>query len=178
MTLMNTANDNLYPSLENLGAATGFIDEIFGIMEQIPLFGDFDLTQVEQLAAYMECFGAPSATTLLQEGQEGDYLLLVLTGSVDVIKSMPGQGNKLVATVGPGGILGEMSLVDGQKRNASCIAREPTDFAVLRRGSLNVLLNRSPALGARFLLVLLTEMTRRLREANQRMLPFIAPSTI
>jgi CRP-like cAMP-binding protein len=91
---------------------------------------------------------------------------------------MAGQGNKLITSVGPGAIVGEMSLVDGQKRNASCVTREPTDFAVLRRGALNILLKRSPALGARFLLVLLTEMTRRLREANQRLLPFIAPATV
>ncbi|MBI5785444.1 MAG: cyclic nucleotide-binding domain-containing protein [Rhodocyclales bacterium] len=175
---METANDNLFPELENLGAATGFIDEIFEIMEHIPLFGEFDLAEVEQLSAYMECFGAPSGVTLLEEGKEGDYLLLILTGSVDVYKAMPGQGTKLMATVGPGAILGEMSLVDGQKRNASCVSREPTDFAVLRRGPLNVLLGRNPALGARFLLVLLTELTRRLREANQRLLPFIAPATV
>ena len=175
---METANDNLFPALENLGAATGFIDDIFDIMEQIPLFGEFDLTEVEQLSAYMECFGAPSGAELLREGQEGDYLLLILTGSVDVFKSMAGQGNKLITSVGPGAIVGEMSQVDGQKRNASCVTREPTDFAVLRRGALNILLKRSPALGARFLLVLLTEMTRRLREANQRLLPFIAPATV
>jgi len=175
---METANDNLYPDLENLGAATDFIDEIFTIMEQISLFGEFDLAQVEQLSAYMECFGAPGGATLLNEGEEGDYLLLILTGSVDVHKSTPGQGTKLIATVGPGGILGEMSLVDGQKRNASCITREPSDFAVLRRGALNVLLKRSPDLGVRFLLVLLTEMTRRLREANDRLLPFISTSTV
>lgn len=175
---MDTSNDNLFPDLENLGAATGFIDDIFAIIEQIPLFGDFDLIEVELLSAYMECFGAPAGTTLLEEGQEGDFLLLLLTGSIDVFKAMPGQGSKLIATVGPGAILGEMSLVDGQKRNAKCVTREPTDFAVLRRGSLNVLLGRNPALGARFLLVLLTEMTRRLREANQRLLPFIAPATI
>lgn len=175
---MNTANDNLFPELENLGAATGFIDDIFAIIEQIPLFGEFNLVEVEQLSAYMECFGAPANAPLLEENKEGDFLLLVLTGSIDVFKLMPGQGNKLMATVGPGAILGEMSLVDGQKRNASCISREPTDFAVLRRGSLNVLLGRNPVLGARFLLVLLTEMTRRLREANQRILPFIAPATV
>ncbi len=175
---MDKANENLFPELENLGAATGFIDDIFTIIEQIPLFGEFNLVEVEQLSAYMECFAAPGNVTLLEEGKEGDFLLLVLTGSVDVYKAMPGQGNKLMATVGPGAILGEMSLVDGQKRNASCVTREPTDFAVLRRGPLNVLLGRSPALGARFLLVLLTEMTRRLREANQRLLPFIAPATV
>lgn len=175
---IETIDDDLYPELENLGAATGFIDEIFNILEQIPLFGDFDLTQVEQLSAYMECFGAPENATLLKEGQEGDYLLLVISGSVDVFKAMPGQGSKLMATVGPGAILGEMSLVDGQKRNATCVTREETDFAVFRRASLNVLLGRNPALGARLLLLLLTEMTRRLREANQRVLPFVAPASI
>lgn len=175
---METANDNLFPELENLGAATGFIDDIFAIMEQMPLFGDLNLVEVELLSAYMECFGAPANVTLLEEGKEGDYLLLILTGSVDVYKAMPGQGNKLMAAVGPGAILGEMSLVDGQKRNASCVTREPTDFAVLRRSSLNILLKRNPVLGSRFLLVLLTEMTRRLREANQRLLPFIAPATV
>ena len=175
---METSHSNLFPTLENLGAATAFIDDLFGIIDHIPLFGQFNLVEIEQLAAYMECFGAPARTPLIKEGEEGDFLLLVLTGQVDVIKAMPGEGDKLIATVGPGAVLGEMTLVDGRQRNASCITREPTDFAVLSRGALNVLLGRTPALGARFLLVLLTEMTRRLREANQKLLPYVALASI
>ncbi len=161
--------------LEYLGAAARFIDDILGIIDRIPLFGGFSRPEVERLTAYMECYGAPRGTRLLTEGEEGDFLLLILTGSVDVVKHLAGHGDKLVATVGPGDTIGEMSLVDGKQRNASCVTREPTDVAVLRRGALNEMLRREPMLAARLLLVLLEEMTRRIRESNARLLPYMKP---
>jgi len=175
---MNALPDPLYPELENLGAATAFIGDIFEVIEHIPLFGDFSYAEIERLCDYMDCYGAPAGAQLLQEGAEGDYLLLILTGAVEVFKADPNGERKVIATVGPGNTIGEMSLIDGHERHASCVTVEPTDFAVLRRNALNALLALEPMLGARLLLVLLGEMTRRLREANERLLPFISANGI
>jgi CRP/FNR family transcriptional regulator, cyclic AMP receptor protein len=168
---MALLDETPFPDLEYLGAAARFIDDIYAIIDHIPLFGGFSRPEVEHLASYMECYGAPSGTALLSEGQEGGFLLLILTGSVDVVKKLPGEGDKLIATVRPGDTVGEMSLVDGRKRNATCVTREPTDVAVLKRSTLNDMLRKDPMLAARLLLVLLAEMTRRIRDSNERLLP-------
>lgn len=170
---MESSEKFLYPQLEHLGSATVFIEDIFDVIEHIPLFGGLSYPEIEQIAAYMECFGAPAGTRLLEEGEAGDYLLLILTGVVEVTKVGSGGSARGVAVVGPGGTLGEMSLVDGARRNASCVTIEPCDFAVLTRSSLNALLASHPALGAKLLLVLLTGVTNRLRQANERLLPHI-----
>jgi CRP-like cAMP-binding protein len=164
---------DLYLECEHLGPASKFTDEIFQIIEHIPLFGDMSRAEVECLCRYMRCYGAPSRANLLHEGDEGHHLLIVLTGRVNVIKGTP-QGITLVAAAGIGTTLGEMSMIDGANRFASCIATEPTDFAVLTRPGLSEILLDHPRLGNKLLLVLLQLMTRRLRDASSRLLPHIA----
>ena len=164
---------NLYRECEYLGPASKFTDEIFQIIEHIPLFGDMTRAEVECLCRYMRCYGAPGSASLLHEGDEGHHLLIILTGRVSVIKGTP-QGISLVATAGIGTTLGEMSMIDGDNRFASCIATEPTDFAVLTRPGLNEIFIDHPRLGNKLLLLLLQLMTRRLRDASSRLLPYIA----
>jgi CRP-like cAMP-binding protein len=168
----------LFPELENLGAAMDFIDGIYEVVEHIPLFGGFSYPDIERLSAYMECFGAPAGTALLEEGQDGDWLILLLTGSIEVVKKDEQGVARPIAIAGPGSTVGEMSLIDGRKRNASCITLEPTDFAVLTRSALNSMLAGHSDLCARLLLVLLTEMTSRLRAANERLMPHIGIAAV
>jgi CRP-like cAMP-binding protein len=66
-----------------------------------------------------------------------------------------------------------MSLIDGAQRYASCVATEPTDFAVLTRSALNEIFLDNPRLGNKLLLLLLQLMTRRLRDTSDRLLPHL-----
>jgi len=176
--LHNTAMDfnyrNLFPSLECLGSATNYVDEIAGIIDQVPLFEDLTLPEVELLCGFMQCFGAPRDTALITEGSAGQFLLIVLTGSVKVTKKAADGTQTTIATVGPGASLGEMSMIDGAPRFASCITVEPTDFAVLSHQDLEEILLNMPRLGNKFLLLLLQVTNRRLRETSNSLLPFIA----
>jgi CRP-like cAMP-binding protein len=102
---------------------------------------------------------------LLKEGDEGDYLLLILTGKVSVLKKTE-SGERRLAVAEPGMTLGEMSLIDGSPRFASCDSIVPTDFAVLDRASLNAILVQMPRLGNKLLLIFLQLMTTRLRDTS------------
>lgn len=164
---------DLYLECEYLGPASKFTDDIFPIIQHIPLFGDMTRAEVECLCRYMRCYGAPGRASLLHEGDEGHHLLIILTGRVNVIKGSP-QGITLVAAAGIGTTLGEMSMIDGASRFASCVATEPTDFAVLTRTGLNEIFIDHPRLGNKLLLLLLQLMTRRLRDASSRLLPHSA----
>lgn len=159
---------------DHLGTGKDFEDEIFEIMDRIWLFEDLSREEVSQLCAEMECLAASPGDKILAEGDSGDFLVIILTGEVAVVKSNQEGEARLIANVGPGASLGEMSLIDGLPRFASCIAREPTDFAVLSRDNLSDILIFNPSLGNKVLLILLQIMSKRLRETGQKLLPFIS----
>jgi len=174
-----TSYSERYAAMEYLGPASGYLAEIMEIIDRVLLFEDFSVHEIEALCGYMRCYGAPRGVTLLKEEDQGDYLLIVFTGSVVVSRDAdPGAGAKILATVGPGASLGEMSMIDGQPRFASCFTARPTDFAVLSRHDLDQILVERPRLGNKFLLILLQLMTRRLREAQVRLLPHIVSAAL
>lgn len=172
------SRSDLYPNLSYLGSASGYADEIHAIIDHIPLFGDLSRAEVDALCQHMMCFAAPRGTHLLKEGDCGEHLVLVLTGKVVVSKALNDGAQSVIAEVGPGSTLGEMSLIDGQPRFADCIAVAPTDFAVLTRKSLNEIMLVHPRLANKFLIVLLQMMVERLRDTSTRLLPFLSRDTV
>ena len=168
----------LFTEMEYLGSATSFVDEIHDIVKSMALFEGFSKQECEVLCEYMECYGAPSKTSILHEGDQGDFLMIVLTGQINVLKASDAAISEEVARLGPGGLLGEMSLFDGQPRFASCVATQPTDFAVLTRDSINDLLIDHPRLCNKLLLILLQVMAQRLRVTTVRTLPGISGVSI
>ena len=175
---MTFAPPALFPDLVDLGSAANFFDEIQDIVKGLSLFEGFSNQECALLCDYMECYGAPSRSTILTEGESGDFMVLILTGSINVVKADAAGESKVVAQLGPGGFLGEMSLFDGQQRFASCITLEPTDFAVLTRDCINDILVDHPRLGNKLLLIMLQLMTERLRIATTRMLPTIVGTSL
>jgi len=176
LTLQNMSINTIaspLPHLTHLGDASNFLEEIEAVLGPLAIFEGFSSNDLDVLCDYMECYAAATGTTILKEGDEGDYMMLVLTGSVNVVKHDPHSGAKVVSEVGPGGFLGEMSLLDGMRRFASCIATSPTDVAILHRDDLTGIVTGQPAVGTKLLLLLLQLVTRRLRSATISMLPTI-----
>ncbi|WP_300320257.1 cyclic nucleotide-binding domain-containing protein [Accumulibacter sp.] len=168
-----SSNLRRFSDLEHLGSATGFVDEIYEILQPLALFEDFSKQECAVFCEYMELYGAPSKTSILDEGDDGNYLVIILTGFVRVLKRCGPASGKQVAELGPGGIVGEISLFDAQPRFATCVTNAPTDFAVLTRDSLDNILIDHPRLCNKLLLILLQVMAERLRDTTTRMLPTI-----
>lgn len=158
----------LYRDVEYLGGASGFVDAVLESINKEVLFDEFYHYEIEELCQFMHCFSAPAGTVLLEEGEEGDHLILLLAGQVIVRKTDIGGAVHSLAMVGPGNILGEMSLIDGERRFASCITAEPTRFAVLSKSDLNEILALHPRLANKFLVMLLQMMVSRLRDMGTR----------
>lgn len=161
-----------------LGSASRYEDEILGIIDHILLFEDLRPAEVSRLCAKMECYCAKRGDVIMKENDDGDFLVIILTGEVAVVKQGGSGGDKQLAVVGPGASLGEMSLINGKPRFATCIALEPTDIAVLTRDTIYDILVLHPSLGNKVLLILLQITSQRLRETSDRLLPFIGSATI
>jgi CRP-like cAMP-binding protein len=76
----------------------------------------------------------------------------------------------VLAVVGAGSTLGEMSMIDGEPRFATCVALEPTLVAVLDRESLARIIVEQPLLGAKMLMELVLMLSQRLRATSARLL--------
>ncbi len=175
---MENHRDSLFAGFECLGKATRFAEEIHEVIDRVPLFEEFGFPEFEALCDFMVCYAAPRHGVLIREGDSGDFLIVLLTGKVDVVKQASDGSTKFLASAGPGASLGEMSMIDGQARFATCIASEPVDFAVLDRKALNDVLVTLPRLGNKLLLILLQLMAKRLRDSSARLLPHIGASVV
>jgi CRP/FNR family cyclic AMP-dependent transcriptional regulator len=164
--------------LTQLGSASRYEDEIFAIIDHILLFEDLNRAEISQLCANMSCFCAKRGDVIMKEEDDGDFLGIILTGEVAVLKNSGDGESKQLAVVGPGASLGEMSLINGKPRFATCVAKEPTDIAVLTRDTIYDILVLHPSLGNKVLLILLQITSQRLRETSSRLLPFIGTAAI
>ncbi len=167
----------LEPNIEPLGSVSGFVDEFMEVVQPKPLFAGFSREQTAILADYLDCYGVPSKSVVVREGDEGNFLAILVTGRAVIVKTFNGR-ERVLQELKPGEMIGEMSLVDGQKRFASCIAVEPSDFAVLTHENLHKMLAEYPVLGNKFLLMLLGVTVGRLRQATLTMLPSLASTSV
>jgi CRP-like cAMP-binding protein len=153
-----------------LGDAVPFVGRIREIIAAIKLFEDFEADELEGLARYMRCFRAPLGTEIIREGDDGDFMLLLLDGGVEIVKKDVRGLPQIMGTAGPGKTLGEMSLIDGAPRFASCIALDAVEFAVLDRGSLSRIIAEEPRIGVKLMMELLMLLNQRLRSVSAQLL--------
>ena len=137
---------------------------------------DLTLADAMVVVTYMRPKRIASGTTFIKEGEvrQNDYMLLVLEGDIAVESDMPGiEGESLVVNIiGPGHLIGEMGVLDGEPRSARCTATTDVAAAVLSRTALMRLLKDHPRTGSRFLLAISTRMAERLRDTTRKLRTF------
>lgn len=136
-----------------------------------------DLTMADAMTVvgYMRPKLISAGTVFIREGevQRNDYMLLVLEGDIAVENELPGhQESMVVNVIGPGHLIGEMGLLDGSPRSATCTATTDVAVAVLSRTALMRLLRDEPRVAARLLLAISTRMAQRLRETTRKLRTF------
>ncbi len=157
-----------------LGRASQFAEDIREIINQAPFFDELSPEEILDLCEFMVCYSIRQGGVLIREGDAGDFLVIILTGTVNVVKEKEDGSRRILATVGPGATLGEMALVDNDVRFATCIANEQVDFALIDRNALNDILHEHPRLGNKLLLLLLSLMAKRLRDADIQLVPHLS----
>jgi CRP-like cAMP-binding protein len=158
------------PNIEYLGDAVPFVGRIREIIEVIQLFEDFEPDELEGLARYMRCYRAPLGAEIIHEGDSGDFMLLLLDGSVEIVKKDVRGLAQIMGTAGPGKTLGEMSLIDGEPRFASCVALDTVEVAVLDRESLSRIIAEEPRIGVKLMMELLMLLNQRLRSVSAQLM--------
>jgi CRP-like cAMP-binding protein len=124
----------------------------------LPLFSTCNRRQLSQVAQLTVPGEFPAGAVLTRQGQAGDLAFVIATGWAEVLR----DGRRL-ARLGPGDVVGELSLLDGEPRSAT--VRALTDMEVLEISAedLWLLLRQAPAVTRK----LLQALSERLRHADR-----------
>lgn len=95
--------------------------------------------------------------TVFQQGDAGDYMYGVVTGSVDMR-----IGDKRVETAGEGHVFGEMALIDKSPRAATAVATAPTTLAMIDEREFLFLVHETPT----FAIQVMRSLAERVRHLD------------
>ncbi len=163
----------LLDGLEKIGGGTAFAEQIFALVGRSQFFAEFDRDDIRVLSGYMNVYHAQPGQSIIREGDIGDYMLLVIRGEVDITKKNLHGAEQHMTSVTAGMTLGEMSMIDGEPRFATCIAQKETTFGVLTRDDMIKIVHQKPSLGAKILIRLVTMLSQRLRETGAKLLHYM-----
>ncbi len=136
---------------------------------------DLTLRDAVKIVGYMKPRAFPAGTVFIREGElrRNDYMLLILEGDISVeSEGVGGEDQMVFHVMGPGSLIGEMGMLDGEPRSASCKAMTDVAAAVLTRTALMRLLKDDPPVGARLLLAITKRMADHLRETTRKLRNF------
>jgi CRP-like cAMP-binding protein len=120
------------------------------ILEAVPLFGQcMDATQRHMLSQNARAVEFAQGEEILKEGEQGDKLYVIKSGTVSVITKDNNSETK-VAKLRSGQIFGEISLLTGLPRLATIIADDTVELIEITKPMMRDLLRASPKLYDRF----------------------------
>jgi CRP/FNR family transcriptional regulator, cyclic AMP receptor protein len=131
------------------------------------------LQDANTLVGYMLLSQFKEGAVIFKAGQQdvaSDYLLLVIDGEILVEHDSSGDGSVVVNVLSSGHLIGEMGVIDGAPRSATCTAQTDVDVAMLSKTDLERMLIEQPQLGARFVLAIAKRLADRVRLGNQKIL--------
>ena len=126
----------------------------------------FTWKQIETLAHYCRCYHLETGKTLFHEGDHDAFLAIVMDGALDIHKHDLAEADRIVARVGRGKMVGEMSLLDGAARSATAVAAVETVLLVLGKREFQSLGEEHPALGLDLTLAIALTIAQLLRQTT------------
>ena len=156
-----------------VGRAQDYLGDIHELMSRTPLFSGLDVEETGKLGEFMYVYVAPPGVTVINEGEAGDFMMLLMNGMVDVLRRNRYNYPSRIAVAQAGHALGEMSMFDGEPRFASCVTLENCRLAVLTREALMLVLTDQPELGNKILLKLVQLLSDRLRQTSAKLVAYL-----
>ena len=113
-----------------------------------PLFANLAVDQRAGLLTAFEPLRVESGTAIVRQGERAGGLFLIVLGAVDVVCVTDERRAVVLATLGEGAYVGELSLLSGEVATASVVACGPVELAALPASSFYRVVSEYPELWA------------------------------
>jgi CRP/FNR family transcriptional regulator, cyclic AMP receptor protein len=131
-----------------------------------PMFQDMEAGDAAALARYLSFYEVDRGTVVFHEGEEGDFMGLIVDGIAELMKESPTDGPVRIGAEGAGKLVGEMALVDGEPRSATATFTNPGHVLILTKDNFQNLLREQPRAAANFLFRISRLLSQRLRRTT------------
>ena len=138
-----------------------------GTLREVRLLRTMDDQQLGRFAQFMEVEKVGKFDFVVSEGEPGNAMYLLLSGSLRV-RQMVGGRESLIATLKPGEFFGEISLFDDDPRSADVVANEASVLLKISEDKFDELTEKMPEVATPFLMAVGRNMARRIRADNER----------
>ena len=140
-------------------------DAVDAVLSHVRFFQSLDAAERKGIAGRLKVRQVPAGTCLFQLGDPGEEMYVVFEGAIE-IDTHDKFGKKIVlATVGHGDLVGELSLIDEGPRNATAIASQDCTLLVMTRNDLVDIVHRNP----RASLEMMAILAARIRETHDQL---------
>lgn len=134
----------------------------------INLFDELKPRELMQVSEYLRLMSFEAGEVLFKEGEGGDFACFVVDGELEVTKTRDGR-EVVIAQVGPGKALGEMSLFDHFNRSATVTALSYGKLLLLQSKEFARLNVEHPHIGNKILGRMARLMSLNLRETSEEL---------
>ncbi len=134
------------------------------------------VAEARRVVRYMQPRHIPEGTVFIREGdaQGTGFMVLVLEGEVTVENIVVSRVSPITVTVlGAGSMHGDLGLIDGLPRSASCTASSSLYCAVLTRERMQQLQKDDPGLGAKLMMAIAMRIAARLRDNTEKLKKYV-----
>jgi CRP-like cAMP-binding protein len=97
----------------------------------------------------------PAGHVVFRAGDPGDIMYVIKEGEIEIIIN-----DKVVETVGPGGIVGEMALIDTRPRSATVVAKTDCQLVPINEKRFTFLIQQTPYFSLQVMRVLVERIRR------------------
>lgn len=134
------------------------------ILKMNPMFADLGADELARISSLCHTRHLPTGEMLFRKGDAGDALFAVRRGQIRIETGVSDGSRQTLNFTGPGGLIGEVAVLDGVSRTADAAAGEATELFVLGREDFLGFLEREP----RVALKIIMQLCRRLRRQGER----------
>lgn len=170
---METALAPRAPGLRLAGVGAAYKEQLCDLLDNVALFAELPWSDIVALSGYVSALEADPGCIVFTEGMPGNALYVLVRGRVETRKAGDTKCGTMIASDVAGKAIGEMALVDGEPRSATCTVMEPSVLLCLTRDHLERLAERHPMLAYTVMLRVARLLSRRLRATSGRLVEFL-----
>jgi diguanylate cyclase (GGDEF)-like protein len=135
-------------------------------LEKLPLCSGMSGLELNALSAFLEARRIPAGQIVFREGETGQELFIVRSGRIGSYVAQSDGTKREIYEHLPGSLFGEMAVIEGEPRSATCYAKEDAELFVLDAIDFYRLVWEHPIIGVKLLSSMARVMVSWLDEAS------------
>lgn len=148
---------------------SSLLDEIRDMLLNSSLLNNLPPPELLSAARYFSINHVEQDSVIFHEGDMGTFMCLIAEGSVSVQKANQDDEYVEIAVLPKDRTFGEMAVLDGERRSATCVAATDCTLLILSRESLEKMILETPRIAAKVIRAIAVSLSRRLRMADGKL---------